>query len=58
MHTYLTNPSKLLLDYVAAKRDDDRDREFETFAEMLPLDFMCGHINYAHWGTVAVAEAN
>ncbi len=25
---------------------------------MLPLDFMTGHINYARWGSVAVAEAN
>ena len=53
---YVSDYSQLLLDYIAAKRDDKKDLELETFAEMLPLDFMCGHTNYARWGTVNVAE--
>ena len=28
----------------------------ETFAEIIPLDFRCGHVNYARWGCVNVAE--
>ncbi len=48
--------SQLLLDYTAAKRDGNRLLELETFAEMIPLDFMCGHTNYARWGTVNVIE--
>ena len=55
---YTNDFSQLLLDYVAAKRNDEREIEYETFAEMLPIDFMSGHVNYARWGTVAVAEAN
>ena len=53
---YLTNYSQLLLDYIAAKRSDNNEIEMESVAEMLPLDFMCGHVNYARWGTVIVIE--
>ena len=31
--------------------------ELECFAKMLTLDFECGHINYACWGSVNIAEA-
>ena len=55
---YVRDLSQLLLDYVAAKRDGNRDLELETFAEMLPYDFVCGHTNYARWGTVNVAEGH
>ncbi len=55
-NNYLSDMSQLLLDYIAAKRDDNRDMELETFSQMLPYDFMCGHLNYAKWGTVNVAE--
>ncbi len=53
---YVADFSQLLVDYIAAKRDDNKGMELETFAEMLPLGFVCGHINYARWGTVNVAE--
>ena len=42
-----TKLSQLLLDYAAAKRDGKKHLEVEAFAEMIPHDFMCGHINYA-----------
>ena len=44
---YITDWAQLLLDYIASKRDNNKDMELETFAEMLPVDFMCGHQNYA-----------
>jgi hypothetical protein len=53
---YITDLAQLLLDYIAAKRSDNKDMELETFAEMVPLDFVCGHHNYAKWGIVAIAE--
>ena len=46
---YTSDFSQLLLDYIAAKQDDNRALEMETFAEMIPLDFQCGHVNYARW---------
>ena len=46
---YTPDFSQLLVDYIAAKRDDNRALEMETFAEMIPLDFQCGHVNYARW---------
>ncbi|MES9881199.1 MAG: hypothetical protein ABW185_10000 [Sedimenticola sp.] len=55
---YVSFISQLLLDYIAAKRDGNRSLELETFAEMIPLDFMCGHINYARWGCVNVIEGH
>ena len=51
-----TKLSQLLLDYVAAKRDGNKHLEVEAFAEMIPYDFMCGHINYARWGIIDVSE--
>ena len=56
--TYINDLSQLLLDYIAAKRDGNRDLELETFAEMLPYDFVCGHTNYARWGTLNVTEGH
>ena len=53
---YITDWVQLLLDYIAAKRSDDRERELEAFAEMIPLDFACGHQNYARWSIIAVSE--
>ena len=47
---------QLLLDYIAAKRTDNKDLELETFEEMIAIDFACGHQNYARWGTIAVSE--
>ena len=46
---YTSDFSQLLLDYIAAKRADNRALEMETFAEIIPLDFQCGHVNYARW---------
>ena len=54
--TYINDLSQLLMDYIAAKRDGIRDLELETFAEMIPYDFVCGHTNYARWGTLNVTE--
>ena len=51
-----TKLSQLLLDYDAAKRDGNKHLEVEAFAEMIPYDFMCGHINYARWGIIDVSE--
>ena len=51
-----TKLSQLLLDYAAAKRDGNKHLEVEAFAEMIPYDFMCGHINYARWGITDVSE--
>ena len=56
--TYVNGLSHLLLDYIEAKRDAIRDLELETFAEMLPYDFVCGHTHYARWGTLAVTEGH
>ena len=53
---YTSDFSQLRLDYIATKRYDNRALEMETFAEMIPLDFQCGHVNYARWGCVNVAE--
>ena len=53
---YVKDYSQLLLDYVSATRDGKRDIELEAFAEMLPLDFMCGHTNYARFGCIHVSE--
>ena len=52
--SYTSDFSQLLLDYIAD--DDNRALEMETFVEMIPLDFQCGHVNYARWGCVNVAE--
>ena len=38
---------QLLLDYVAAERDSKILLHLETFAEILPFDFICDHQNYA-----------
>ena len=50
--------SQLLLDRVAANRDGNKHLEAESFAEMIPYDFMCGHINYARWVIIVVSEKN
>ena len=55
-HKYFTDYSQLLFDYIAAKRSDNHKMLIETFVDMLPLDFMFGHKNYARWGTVNVIE--
>ena len=47
---------QLVLDYVSAERDSNILLHLETFAEMLPLDFICNHQNYAEWGSVYIAE--
>lgn len=44
---YPADFSQLLLDFIAAKRDPNKCMVYETLAEMIPLDFQCGHINYA-----------
>ena len=54
---YTADFSQLLLDFIGAKRDDKKEIELETFAEMTPLDFQCGHTNYARWGCMNIAEA-
>ena len=41
--------SALLLNYIAAMRSDIKDVEIESFAKMLPYDYMCGHQHYARW---------
>ena len=56
--TYVNDLSQLILDYMAAKRDGIRDLELETFAEMLPYDYVCGHTNYARWGSLNVTEGH
>ena len=53
---YTSDFSQLLLDYIAATRDGKRDLQLEICGEMLPLDFQCGHINYAKWGTINFLE--
>ena len=55
-HKYFTDYSQLLFDYIAAKRSDNHKMLIETFVDMLPLDFMFGHVNYARWGTVNVIK--
>ena len=47
---------QLLLDYVSAERDNNFLLHLETFAEILPFDFICNHQNYARWGSVHIAE--
>ena len=44
---FTTGFSQLILDYISAKKDDNTEMKLETFAEMLPLDFMCGHQHYS-----------
>ena len=44
------------MDYVAAKGDGNKHLDVEAFAEMIPYDYMCGHINYARWGITDVSE--
>ena len=38
------------------QRDGNKHLEVEAFAEMIPYDFMCGHMNYARWGIIDVSE--
>ncbi|CAM2106614.1 unnamed protein product [Caretta caretta] len=45
------------MDYIAAKRDDNKSVELETVAKTIPLDFQCGHVNYDRWGCENIAEA-
>ena len=47
---------QLLRDYVSAERDSNILLHLETFAEMLPFDFICNHQNYASWGSVYITE--
>ena len=53
---YVSDFSQLLLDFIAATRGGNRDLQFETTGEMISIDFQCGHLNYAKWGTINFLE--
>ena len=37
-------------------RERDIKSHINAFADMLSYDFACNHLNYAHWGSVYIAE--
>ena len=47
---------QLFLEYVASEREGDIKSHINAFADMLSYDFACNHLNYAHWGSVYIAE--
>ena len=47
---------QLLLEYVASEKKVDIKSRINAFADMLFYDFTCNHLNYAHWGSVYIAD--
>ena len=41
---------------MASEREGDIKSHINAFADMLSYDFTCNHLNYAHWGSVYIAE--